>query len=337
MKKSYVSALFFLIIFQAGSAGFANSADQPQPALVYFFRLPNYVGSAAKITIKSNDQPVVRLKNASFFKFEVQPGDYIFTPGMGSSSRVKLSVEAGKEYYIKCYYNMGFWSGIPILELVDPVSGKSTIEGNSLREQPYEPISTRPRTSRAGLIFISGFGFEDIPWFTDTDGNDINLSTGGGFGGEYGRMFSKHFDLSFNCFYQGSSLIPYTKNVSATFRRMAINITPSYVIPIKGGEILRLKLGVGAGIYCFGTMKVDATYVNGGKYNFKYNSAPGVHGLILLESNFMERGSVSFGMKYSNIRYHYDTSNSLLILTDHKVASPDGSGFDIFMGYSFLF
>ena len=320
----------------AGSYGYS---DQIIPATVFFFRLPSFAGSAAKMTIMSNGQPIMRLRNATYFKYSAEPGDYIFSLGFGSSSKVKLTVESGKDYYIKCYYNMGFWSGIPILEPIDSASGRLIIDGNELSEQPAETISIEPRRSRVGLILSGGIGFESNPWFIDEHGDEVTLSTGGGFGigAEYGHQFGSKFDLSINCFFQGSGLSEKLKNASGSFNRFGIAVTPAIVIPVKGGEILRFRIGAGPGIYNLGTMKIDASEITGDKYTFKYKSAFGIHGLFLFESNFMERGLMNLGIRYSNIHYNFNPEGSSDLVTEPKLLKPDGSGIDFILGYNFLF
>jgi hypothetical protein len=313
--------------------------DQQEAATIYFFRLQNYMGSASKMTIRANDQPVVRLRNGCYFKYELQPGDYIFSLAFGSSSSVRLNVEPGKEYYIKCYLNMGFWSQIPILELVDPVSGKATMEGNRLFQQPSEPISLKPRNSKLGMVMEGAAGFESLPWFVDTNGDNVSLSTGGGFGIGvlYGYQFNKYFDLSADCAFMGSTLSRTLSNASGSFNRMVITVTPSVIMPIKGGEAIRLKLGAGPGLYSFGTMKIDGSRIGGSKYTLNYNSALGVHVTFLIEARFMERGSFEMGIRYTHVRYNYDSSGSSYSITEPKLLNPDGSGIGFFMGYYFLF
>jgi len=100
MKNALFTILALVSICRLQASGNYNSINQTTPANVYFFRLPNYVGSAAKITILSNDNPIVRLRNSSYFRYEAQPGDYIFSTGTGSTSKIKLTVESGKDYYI---------------------------------------------------------------------------------------------------------------------------------------------------------------------------------------------------------------------------------------------
>lgn len=322
-----------------GMALIPDSGDQTAPATIYFFRLPNYAGSAAKMTILSNDEPVVRLRNASYFKYEVQPGNYSFTLSFGSSANIRLSVESGKDYYIKCYYNMGVWSGIPILEPVDATSGRAIIEGSNLIAQQSEPIIEKERKSRAGLWMGGGIGFERYPWFIDEDGDDVTLSTGGGFalGGEYGHQFTRYFDMSFNCFFQGSSLSKSLKNASGVFNRLGITVTPAVIIPVKGGKMLRFRLGAGAGYYSFGTMKIDASEIDGNTYKFKYEPAIGIHGQLIFESNFSERGSMNLGIRYNNLNYKYTTTGSSHNVIDPKLLEPKGSGIDFILGYNLHF
>ena len=316
-----------------------DSGYQEVPATIYFFRLPNYVGSAARMTIISNNQPIVRLRNAAYFKYEAKPGDYTFSLTSGSSSKVRLSIESGKEYYIKCYYNMGFWSGIGMLELMDAVTGEAIIGGNDLFLQPVEEITIKDRKSRAGLLMSGGVGFETFPLFIDEGGDEVTLSTGGGFGigGEYGHQISRNFDLSLNCFFQSSSLSEKLKNASGSFNRIGFTLTPAIVIPIKGSDILRFRIGAGPGFYALGTMKIDGSKIDGTKYTFKYKSAIGIHAIVLFESNFMERGAMNLGIRYTNLHYQFTSSGSSNDVTDPQLLKPDGSGIDFILGYSLLF
>lgn len=339
LQKTLTAFFFAFLLYQPFTEGSTLSSDQEEPAIVYFFRLPNYAGSAVKMTIMSNDQPVVRLRNASYFKYTAQPGNYVFSISYGSGSNISLSLESGKEYYIKCYYNMGFWSGIPILELMDSEAGKATLAGNKLSEQPVEQIIISERKSRLGVVMTGGFGFESTAWFIDENGDDVKLSPGGGFGigAEFGHQFSKSFDLSFNLFFQGSSLSKTLKNASASFNRLGITATPAIVIPVKGGENLRFRIGAGPGLYSLGTMKIDASKISGSKLTLKYNTAIGLHGLLLFETNFSERGAMNFGIRYSNIHYKFNPTGSSVSVTESKLRNPDGSGIDFFLGYYFVF
>jgi hypothetical protein len=308
-------------------------------SVIYFYRLPNFVGSAIQMKILINEAPVVKLRNGSMYKFELTPGEYYVSCKMADMARIKLIAEPGKTYYIKCYINNGFWSGIPVIELTDSTSGKSVIDGAALSQQVYEPVSmARPR-SRLGLFMGGGGGFEKIN-MGYTDNQDVlTLSTGGGFaiGAEYGKEINRSFDLSVNWFYQGSTLSQNVKNGDASFNRMGLIVTPALIIPIKGGDYLRFKLGGGLGYYGFGSMAVNGSNAGGDNFILKYDPAFGVHASLIFESYFSDKGSFTMGLKYYNINYIYTSKGSTGVSSDPKVNKPDGSGIDFVFGYYYHF
>lgn len=189
MKKvSFITCffIFFISVFLQHSSGMQHGGE---PAIVFFYRLPNYVGSGIKMKILANNEPVIMLRNGSYYQHSFSPGEYNFSCKMGPESSLKIILEPGKTYYIKGYINTGFWSAIPILELVDSLAGQAVIESKSLRPLIYETISTERYKSRLGLTMGGGAGFEKMALFIDEDGKDVNLSTGGGvaIGAEAGR------------------------------------------------------------------------------------------------------------------------------------------------------
>jgi hypothetical protein len=290
------------------------------------------------MTIMSNNQPIVRLKNASYFKYTVSPGNYVFSFSFGSGSEITLNAEAGKEYYFKCYLNVGLWSGIPILEPVDPASGKMILEGNRLAELTAEPISDKPRNSRVGIFMLGGFGFEDYPFFTDENNDEVTLSTGGGFGigAEFGHQFGRNFDLSLSAVFQSATLSRALSNASGSFNRIGLTVTPSLVIPLKN-DMLRFRIGAGPGIYALGTMKVDASEIDNNKYTFKYRTAAGFHAVFMFDAKFMERGSTNIGIRYNKVNYEFTSDGSSHFVNDPKLMNPDGSAIDFILGYNLLF
>ncbi len=339
MKKvSFITCffIFFLSFFVKYSSGMQQGDE---PALVFFYRLPNYVGSGIKMKILANNEPVIMLKNGSYYQHSFSPGEYNFSCKMGPESSLKISLEPGKTYYIKGYINTGFWSAIPILELVDSLAGQAVIESKSLRPLIYETISTERYKSRLGLTMGGGAGFEKMALFIDEDGKDVNLSTGGGvaIGAEAGREISRHFDLSFNVFYQSGTLSRSLKNASASFGRMGFNLTPAFIIPVKGGDYYRFRLGGGPGLYSLGTMNINALKAGGDKYKYKYNAQFGLHASFLFDSDFSEHGSFYFGLKYYSVNYEYIPSQSSHINPGIEISNPRGSGLDFSMGFFYRF
>jgi len=286
-----------------------------------------------------DDTPVVILKNGSVYKHKIEPGEYTISCKMAYLSGIKLNVEQGKDYYIRCYINPGFWSGIPILELIDSASGRSAIEGPALKNQIYKYVpSERPR-SRVGIFFGGGIGFEEIE-MGHTDQNDmVTLSTGGGFmiGAGYGREITRYFDLSVDFYYQSGSNIPPVNNFNASFSRIAIAATPALIIPIKGGDYVRLRLGAGPDLHLNNMMKISGSEAGGDDFVLKYESAVGIHGSVVLENNISEKASVMMGVKFNSVNYDYTIDGSTGSSTDPLANHPDGKGISFFIGYSYHF
>lgn len=333
----HIFAFIFVIaqVLQTASAQGTNS-DNDAPATVYFFRLKNYAGSAAKMTIMANDQPVARLKNASFFRYTAPAGNYVFSFSFGSDSKITLNLEPGKEYYIQCYYNTGMWAGIPVMVPLENNSGKILFEGNKLAEVTSEPLEITPKLSRIGLTMSGGIGFETHPIFVDENNDDVTLSAGGGYsvGLVYGHQFGRNFDLEFGGEFRSSSLSENLKNAKASFNRVALTLTPSVLIPLKN-ETLRFRAGAGPGFYSLASMKIDGSEINNTIYKFKYKQAIGFHVQVLFEALIMERGSMDLGVRYNNVKYDLDPASSTHYLTDLK--NPDGSSIDFVIGYNLLF
>lgn len=337
--KRLLLIMVILLLISNSNKGQSDSAIQEGNATFYIYRLMNYYGSANKLIVMVNNEPVVKLKNGGYYKFETKPGDYFFTIHMGAPGGIKVYAEPGKSYYISCYLNPGLWSSYPILELKDPISGRALIDGNSLHEQPAEPITIKNYLSRLGLQLSGGIGFKKFPIFVDENGDDVNLSPGGGFGVgvEYSNLVSNNFDISITCLFQSSSLSRSLSNASASYNRFSFAVTPSLVIPGKRKDISRFKIGAGAGLYAAGTMKIDGSKVGDTKYTIKYKNAPGFNGTFAYESNFSRRGSINMGMRYIYIKYDFKEEGSTHVPSDPEYIYLNGSSIDFFVTYSFLF
>jgi len=319
---------------------FSNSIDKEElTSTIYFYRLPNFTGRAIKMKLLVNDFPIVMLANNSVYQLNIKPGVYRFSCKMADSTVLKLTIESGKAYYIKCSMNQGFWSGFPVMEMVDPISGGAVISGGSLSRQEYVPLSMIRPNTRLGLFIGGGAGFETIPMGYTEKGDELTLSTGGGFsiGAEYGYELNKNFDLSVNWFYQGSTLSQRISNGDASYNRMGIIVTPAVIIPVKGGDYFRFKLGGGLGYYGLGTMTVNGSDSGGQDFTLKYEPAIGFHLSLIFESYFSEKGSFTLGLKYSKIQYNYTKTGSTATSNDPKILNPDGSGIDFVMGYYYHF
>jgi hypothetical protein len=191
------------------------------------------------------------------------------------------------------------------------------------------------QNSSIGLILNGGHGFESFPLFVDNFGNDVDISTGGGFsiGAEYGYDFSKHFNLSISDLYQVSKLSQQGKNADGTFRRMATTITPSLVIPLGRNGYFRMLAGAGPGIYSFGTLKIDASQAGGDKMILKYKPALGLQAAILFQMKMGNDGYVGIGGKYYHVSYTFTENGSTHFSTFDKINKPNGSGIALILGF----
>lgn len=188
--------------------------------------------------------------------------------------------------------------------------------------------------NRIGLNINLGFGFESFPMYSTSNGRESSISFGGGyaFGFKYGHEFNRHFDLAFDVNYQFSELRPNLKNAHITFKRGIVSITPSYIIPIAGGDAMRLKFGGGMDYFWGNGLKINGSEVPGGfDDNWRYKNSIGFHLNLIFELNISERWSVSYGLKWYNVNYDFKSGyNSYPI--DKKLSNPDGSGLDFLLG-----
>ena len=183
--------------------------------------------------------------------------------------------------------------------------------------------------SSAALIVNGRWGSESIPFFIDSYGNKVTLSTGSGIsaGGEYSYDFSWLFNLSADAMFHYSALSQKAKNASGKFMAMEILLTPSLTFPSRPDPRLKVLIGAGPGLYSYGTIKIDATEAGGENITLKYKSTIGYHGQILFKIKFQDNTFISIGGKYSMISYTYRQKGSTHYFTDNRINNPDGSGF----------
>ena len=243
-----INVFFIACIFFLGRELLSMSQSDSK---IIFYREFNYQASAVSYKIFANDQLITRIKNASYYIFNCEPGEYNLQLEKIKDSALNINVEENKTYYVRFGIRMGAWSALPELLLVDSVSAYPVVINGSLRQlDEHNTPLIRPK-SRIGINLGIGGGFENIPMIETTDGDDSKISFGGGIaiGLKFGREFSKHFDLAFDLYYQFSELRPVLENADVTFNRGVLSVTPSYIVSISDGETMRLKFGGGFNYY----------------------------------------------------------------------------------------
>jgi hypothetical protein len=193
------------------------------------------------------------------------------------------------------------------------------------------------KPSRIGVQIATGIGYENIPLFFNQRGEQLSLSTGGGYGGalEYGFQFNKYFELSTNLAFYRSELDGSIKNGDAYFTRLVACITPALIVPFGNLERFSFRLGAGLGWYSMAKMYVFSE--NSANYYVHYHPSMGFHQSLFLDYKLNTSSTFSIGAKNEFVKYFFDPNNSPILNQDAPQKSPDGSGLIFSAGYSYRF
>jgi proline iminopeptidase len=216
---------------------------------------------------------------------------------------------------------------------------RATSINSKSRRTNVQPLTSNSLRERSGLDMNIGVGFKNIPMVTSTTGEESTLSFGGGLGMglTYGHVISRHLDVEGNIVWQFSELSPSLSDVEISFERWILTLTPSFVIPIRGGEVWRLRIGAGPDFY-FGSRLVDETISPAGipKEIWTYSNKIGYHVSAIFEFNLSRYCSMDFGLKGYNVTHKInDGSNNKPVVDDVK--NPNGSGIDFVLGFLYNF
>lgn len=331
--KKHLLFLFFISVSLLST--FANDTI---PAKIYFYRENNFQGSAVSYKIYSQDSLIVKLKNNSFFTYSIPAGNYTFSV-LNGGAPLQLNVENGKIYYINTFLRTGFWEGSIEMNLVDSISAYPKIHNGILRELNSNIVFNRP-PRRFGLILGGGGGFDDAFSGIETDKNKkVYIGFGGGFGigAQYGIEMSKHFDLAFELAYRANSLSPHLDNGDMTFSRLNMSFTPSYIMPIDGGETMRMKFGAGLDYNVLNTLNIDCSDISGGfNDTWKYDNALGLHLATSFEMSF-DNWILYYGLKVNSVKYKFKSGNKYFPFSDNDLEHPNGAGLDLMIGLLYAF
>lgn len=195
-------------------------------------------------------------------------------------------------------------------------------------------------SNRFGMVGGGGSGFKHIPVIELTDGSKASISYGGGFFVQfsYGIQFSRHFDLTINAGGQYSKLDKNVSNASMNFDRARLSVTPSYVVPIKGGENLNLKIGVGIDWIYGAKLTFDLSKLPGGvKDEWLYNKTFGEHISVIFEYKAYKRLAFSSGLVYNNASYKFKSGTISYPSSGAEMEKPNGSSIDVIFGVYYMF
>jgi hypothetical protein len=189
--------------------------------------------------------------------------------------------------------------------------------------------------SSAGFIVNRKWGSESIPFFVDSYGNEVTLSTGSGIsaGGEYAYDFSWLFNLAIGANFNYGRISRQAKNADGQFMEMGVYLTPSLTLPSRPDPKVKILIGAGPDLYSFGTIKIDAEEAGGENMTIKYKPAIGYHCQILLLLKNPNNGtSLIIGPKYYSVSYTYREKGSTHYFSEKKINNPNGSGIGLYVG-----
>ena len=206
--------------------------------------------------------------------------------------------------------------------------------------RPGEPLNTANKL-RLQLEGYMGFGMDSNKVGTTTDGNDVKISAGGGFGyaATIGYGLSRSVDLDATLGFQVSGLMPAVKNADGYFARSLLLATVKYKLPFR--ENLQWKFGVGAGYYMGGEMdiEIDPGVPGAGHYIYDYKNATGIHATGELEVALQRNLMLSVGLKYYMVEYKVEkaTRNGASVTVPSEFRTLTGDGLDVTVGIAVLF
>jgi hypothetical protein len=116
--------------------GEENLQPDGNSALLHFYRPKSMVGAAISYNVKMDDEQLFRAKNSSRQTVRVtRSGLQTIRAKTESKSEIRIDIEPGKEYYIRCDMKMGAFVGRPSIKLMDNITGKAEYDAVQLKEK----------------------------------------------------------------------------------------------------------------------------------------------------------------------------------------------------------
>ncbi len=102
-----------IILFSPASYTTEVPSAKEQQGLVIFYRVSQFKGKGIRFNINHAQGPLGQLLSGTYLYRYLPPGEHSFWSQAISQDSIKISVEAGKVYYIKGEVRMGVIAGRP--------------------------------------------------------------------------------------------------------------------------------------------------------------------------------------------------------------------------------
>ena len=97
-------------------------AKPTDTALIYFYRIKQFAGSALEPSVFCDDKELARMDNGRYFGVTLTPGKHICSMG-DKQTGFEVDVKAGEQYYARVTIDVGFWKGRGRLTLMRKEQG----------------------------------------------------------------------------------------------------------------------------------------------------------------------------------------------------------------------
>lgn len=91
-------------------------------ALIYFYRIKQFAGSALEPSVYCDEKELARMDNGRYFGVTLAPGKHICSMG-DKQTGFEIEVKQGEEYYARITIDVGFWKGRGRLTLMQKEQG----------------------------------------------------------------------------------------------------------------------------------------------------------------------------------------------------------------------
>ena len=150
---AFLSPFIALLIVSVLSGCAATSKASPEKSqaaksfegvagkgVVYLYRPGRFVNGAGSTQIKVNGQNAGGTGPGTFFRWELNPGTYVFSASTAeSSAAVELDVKEGKQYFIAQNEHLGLSAGRVSMKEVNEATGMKAVKGFKLLVSSYVP------------------------------------------------------------------------------------------------------------------------------------------------------------------------------------------------------
>ena len=101
----------------------ASAPEKPKDsALIYFYRIKQFAGSALEPSVFCDGKELARMDNGRYFGVTLAPGKHTCSMG-DKQTGFEIDVKSGEEYYARITIDVGFWKGRGRLTLMQKEQG----------------------------------------------------------------------------------------------------------------------------------------------------------------------------------------------------------------------